>query len=155
MITPAQIQALAEEKIDGTDIFIVEISVKPGNKIEVLVDRDSGLTVENCKMISRHIENSLDREKEDFGIDVSSPGVGRPLKVLRQYLKDIGRTVKVETNDGQKIEGQMSAATETEISVITQSKEEVPGKKGKKLVERTVLVPYSNIKETKIVISFK
>lgn len=155
MITADQIRALVEEKIAGTDLFIVEIIVKPGNKIEIFIDRDSGLALEDCLSVSRHVEGSLDREKEDFALDVSSPGVGKPLKLKRQYFKNIGRTVEIKLSEGGKLEGTMTAANEEAVTVLTKSKEEVEGKKGKKWVEREITLPYDQIIETKITISFK
>jgi len=155
MITKDRIQGLIEEKIEGTDIFIVEINIKPGNKIEVFIDRDSGLALEDCLMVSRQIEGNLDREVEDFALDVSSPGVGRPLKLKRQYFKNIGRNVEIKLTDGTKLEGLMNAADEEKVVVHTRTKEEVEGKKGKKWVERDIEVPFDTISETKIVISFK
>jgi len=155
MITEAQVRKLTEEKIEGTDVFIVEINVKPGNKIEILLDCDTGLTIDNCKGVSRFVEHSLDRESEDFSLDVSSPGVGKPLKVQRQYLKNAGRLVKVETTDDRVIEGRMEKADDSGITVITEQKVEVPGKKGKKKALIPVELTYAEIKETKIVVSFK
>lgn len=155
MITADQIRALVEEKIEGTDLFIVDINVKPGNKIEIFIDRDSGLALEDCLSVSRHVEGSLDREIEDFALDVSSPGVGRPLKLKRQYLKNVGRTVDMKLSDGTKLEGTMVEATDTSVKVKTRTKEEVEGKKGKKWVEKEVELDYDQIIETKITISFK
>lgn len=155
MITAEQIRTLVEEKIADTDLFIVEINVKPGNKIEIFIDRDSGLALEDCLRVSRHVEGSLDRETEDFALDVSSPGVGRPLKLKRQYFKNVGRNVEIKLTDGSKIEGALTSADEEKIIVQTRTKEEVEGKKGKKWVERDHELPYENITETKITISFK
>lgn len=155
MITKEQVAALVEEKIAGTDLFIVEINVKLGNKIEVFIDRDSGLALEDCLKVSRHIEGNLDREVEDYSLDVSSPGVGRPLKLKRQYFKNIGRNVEIKLQDGSKLEGTLTAADEEKIVVHTRTKEEVEGKKGKKWVERDTEVPFDTISETKITISFK
>ena len=155
MITKEQVTALVEEKIAGTDLFIVEVNVKPGNKIEVFIDRDSGLALEDCLKVSRHIEGNLDREVEDYALDVSSPGVGRPLKLKRQYFKNIGRNVEIKLTDGSKIEGTLAAADDEKIIIHTRTKEEVEGKKGKKWVERDNEVPFDTISETKITISFK
>lgn len=155
MITKEQVTALVEEKIAGTDLFIVEVNVKPGNKIEVFIDRDSGLALEDCLKVSRHVEGNLDREIEDYALDVSSPGVGRPLKLKRQYFKNIGRNVEIKLTDGSKIEGTLTAADDAKIIVHTRTKEEVEGKKGKKWVERDNEVPFETISETKITISFK
>lgn len=136
-------------------MFIVELSVKPGNKIEILVDRDSGLALEDCLSVSRHVEGNLDRELEDYSLDVSSPGVGKPLKLKRQYVKNVGRTVNVKRTDGTIVEGILVSSDEEKIVVHTRTKEEVEGKKGKKWVERDEEVAFDTISETKIVISFK
>ena len=136
-------------------MFIVELSVKPGNKIEILVDRDSGLALEDCLSVSRHVEGNLDRELEDYSLDVSSPGVGKPLKLKRQYVKNVGRTVNVKRTDGTIVEGILVSSDEEKIVVHTRTKEEVEGKKGKKWVERDEEIAFDTISETKIVISFK
>ena len=158
MITVAEIEKLVNAKIAETDTlsdaFIVSISVRPGNAIEVLLDKDSGLNVEDCKKISRHVESSLDREKEDFSMEVSSPGVGKPLVVHRQYLKNIGRTVKVKLVEGEKYEGDLAEVSDTGIVLKYQEKEARPGKKKKEWVEKTVTLAFDNIKETKVVIRF-
>ena len=155
MITVDRVTKLVEEKMEGTDLFIVELSVKPGNKIEILVDRDSGLALEDCLSVSRHVEGNLDRELEDYSLDVSSPGVGKPLKLKRQYVKNVGRTVNVKHTDGTIIEGVLVSSDEEKIVVHTRTKEEVEGKKGKKWVERDEEIAFDTISETKIVISFK
>lgn len=136
-------------------MFIVELSVKPGNKIEILVDRDSGLALEDCLSVSRHVEGNLDRELEDYSLDVSSPGVGKPLRLKRQYVKNVGRTVNVKRTDGTIVEGVLVSSDEEKIVVHTRTKEEVEGKKGKKWVERDEEIAFDTISETKIVISFK
>lgn len=155
MITVDRVTKLVEEKMEGTDLFIVELSVKPGNKIEILVDRDSGLALEDCLSVSRHVEGNLDRELEDYSLDVSSPGVGKPLKLKRQYVKNVGRTVNVKRTDGTIVEGVLVSSDEEKIVVHTRTKEEVEGKKGKKWVERDEEIAFDAISETKIVISFK
>jgi ribosome maturation factor RimP len=140
MITVAEIENLVNAKIAETDTlsdaFIVSVSVRPGNAIEVLLEKDSGLNVEDCKKVSRHIESSLDREKEDFSLEVSSPGVGKPLTVFRQYLKNVGRTVKVKAEDGEKYEGDLAEVSEVGIVLKYQEKEVLPGKKKKEWVEK-------------------
>ena len=158
MITVAEIEQLVNAKISETetlsDVFFVSISVRTGNAIEVLLDKDSGLNVEDCKKVSRHVESSLDREKEDFSLEVSSPGVGKPLVVHRQYLKNVGRTVKVKDSEGEKYEGDLAEVSETGIVLKYQEKEVLPGKKKKEWVEKSVTLAFDNIKETKVVIRF-
>jgi ribosome maturation factor RimP len=155
MITKETVASFVAPLLEDSDLFIVDIQINPGNAIEVLVDRDSGLTIDDCKKVSRAIEGSLDREVEDFSLEVSSPGVGKPLLVKRQYFKNVGRNVAIKTMDGQKIEGQLTLANEDNIQVDFREKELVPGKKTKQWVEKQVVLTYTEIKETKITISFK
>jgi ribosome maturation factor RimP len=155
MITKETVASFVAPLLEDSDLFIVDIQINPGNAIEVLVDRDSGLTIDDCKKVSRAIEGSLDREVEDFSLEVSSPGVGKPLLVKRQYFKNVGRNVAIKTMDGQKIEGQLTLANEDNIQVDFREKELVPGKKTKQWVEKQVVLTYAEIKETKITISFK
>ncbi|MBM3428864.1 MAG: ribosome assembly cofactor RimP [Bacteroidetes bacterium] len=155
MITKETVASFIAPLLEDSDLFIVDIQVNPGNAIEVLVDKDSGLTIDDCKKVSRAVEGSLDREVEDFSLEVSSPGVGKPLLVKRQYFKNVGRNVAIKTIDGKKIEGQMTLANEEHIQVDFREKEIVPGKKSKQWVEKQVVLPYAEIKETKITISFK
>ncbi len=155
MITKETVASFVAPLLEDSDLFIVDIQINPGNAIEVLVDRDSGLTIDDCKKVSRAIEGSLDRDVEDFSLEVSSPGVGKPLLVKRQYFKNVGRNVAIKTMDGQKIEGQLTLANEDNIQVDFREKELVPGKKTKQWVEKQVVLTYAEIKETKITISFK
>lgn len=155
MITKEHVTSLILDKIAGSDMFIVEVTVRPGNVIDVTLDADSGVTIEDCTEVHRHLLREMDREVEDYSLEISSPDLTKPLKVLRQYSKNIGRSVAVKKQDKSKLEGILLAADDNGIVIKTSQKEEVPGKKGKKLVERDVLIPMAEIAETKIVISFK
>ncbi len=133
-------------------MFIVDITVGTGNSISVLVDSDAGISVGECVQISRHIEGSLDREVEDFSLEVSSPGLSLPLKVLRQYLKNIGREVEAVTKSGEKQKGILKSANIDGFELEFLAKGRVDGKK----VEETKSLTYSfdQMKTVKIVISF-
>jgi ribosome maturation factor RimP len=155
MITEKQIQQLVEEKIAGTSNYIVEIRVRPGNKINILLDNDNNISINDCIEVSRYVEHQLDRETEDFELEVSSPGLDQPLRVLRQYQKYINKQVEVLTAEGKKIAGELKSASEEGIVVETRVKEKVEGKKSKQLVITEHKLPFSQVKETKIVISFK
>jgi len=133
-------------------MFIVEITVGTGNQIAVSVDSDAGISVGECVQISRHIEDSLDREVEDFSLEVSSPGLSLPLKVLRQYLKNIGREVEVVTNTGEKQKGILKTADSEGFELEISVNEKVDGKKVS--VTRSSAYQYDQIKTVKIVISF-
>jgi ribosome maturation factor RimP len=155
MIRVETVQKLVEEAIAETDLFLVELHVGVGNAIAVAIDKDSGITVEDCKKVSRHIESSLDREIEDFSLEVSSPGVGKPLKVHRQFLKNTGRTVAVKLKDGSKLEGELEKVEENGIVIFHKIKETVPGKKTKQWVEYHTSLNFDQVEETKVIISFK
>jgi ribosome maturation factor RimP len=154
MITIDKIQKLAEEKLaEGTN-FIVDIAVKTGNKIIVLLDNDNGVSIGDCVAMSRHIESNLDREAADFELNVMSPGLSEPFKILRQYQKNIGKHVDVVTKEGKKLSGKLLKAEESGIELETKVKETVAGKKGKQLIINNINLTFNQIKETKIVISF-
>ena len=151
MITKEKIQFLVEEVLSD-DQFIVDITVGLGNAISVSVDSDAGISVGECVQISRHIENSLDRETEDFSLEVSSPGLSSPLKVLRQYLKNTGREVELVTKSGEKQKGILKSADSEGFELDIVAKEKVDGK----MVETTKSLAYlfDQIKTVKIIISF-
>lgn len=154
MITVEKIKKLADTKIAEGANFIVDISVKPGNKITVLLDNDNGISVVDCVEMSRHIEFSLDRESEDFELNVMSPGLTEPFKILRQYQKNIGKYVDITTKENKKISGKLISVDETAILLETKTKEKVEGKKGKQQIINNINLTFNQIKETKIVISF-
>lgn len=137
-------------------LFIVDISISATNVIHVELDKAEGyVSINECMSVSRNIEHNLDRESEDFELHVSSAGLDKPFRVLAQYTKNIGREVKVVTTDGKKMEGTLSAANEKEITLETSRKEKIEGKKKKELIVEQHVFPMNQIKETKIVISFK
>lgn len=155
MINETLVKQLAEEAIQGSSYFLVEVAVNPGAKINIELDSPNGITIEEVRKISRQVESGLDRDKEDFELTVSSPGLEKPFRVFPQYLKNVGRKVSVELNDGKKLEGQLLGATEVEIEVETKGKEKVEGKKSKQEVIRKHAIKMSDIKQTKVLISFK
>lgn len=156
MIRRDQIQGIVNKEFQGTDKFLVDILIKPGNKIFVFIDSDRELTIQDCRLLSRVIENSLDREKEDFELNVSSPGVEKPLKLLRQYTKNIGRNVKISLIDESIMRGELVRVDKNQLEI----KEEInrPGKKGKKKIQigdNQISIPFNKIKETTILVSYK
>ncbi|HEX8514926.1 MAG TPA: ribosome assembly cofactor RimP [Bacteroidia bacterium] len=154
MITVEKIQQIAEAKIAEGSNFIVDIAVKPGNNIYILLDNDNGISIKDCVEMSRHVESNLDREQEDFELHVSSPGLDKPLKTLRQYIKYLGKDLNVTSREGKKYSGKLLKATEEGIELESKSKEAVEGKKGKQLVIRNISLTFNQIKESKVVISF-
>ncbi len=148
-----KVEQLIAEGVQGTDIFLVKLTVSSNNDINVLLDSDAGLTLENCRTVSRAIESNLDREEEDFSLTVSSAGVGEPL-VLRQYKKNVGRKVKVTLTDGEIIEAKMVAADDQGVELEWKSREKKPTGKGKITVVNKRLLEYQNIKQTVVLITF-
>jgi ribosome maturation factor RimP len=112
MISRETITELVKKHLEGTDLFIVEVHVSASDNIRILIDNPKGVTLEECIELNRAMEESLDRDKQDFQLEVSSPGLSEPLKVLPQYRKNIGRKVEILTNEGIKHEGKLTGLTQ-------------------------------------------
>lgn len=144
------------EEPDFADCFVVAISLLPGQKLEVYVDSDGPLTLAKCQQISRYLESYLDEHGwlgETYTLEVSSPGVDRPITLPRQYAKNVGRGIELELASGEKKEGQLEEATEEGITLL----EVVRRKEGKKNIKEELrpFIPFSEIKKAMIKISFK
>lgn len=153
MINKEYISKLADDCLFGSDRFVVGINIGSDNNIRVFIDSDSGVTIAHCVELSRYIENSLDRDTEDFELNVSSAGVDHPFVLLRQYTNNIENKVKVIDKDGVKITGTLKSVNEDEIELL----EEIisKNKKKKKISTGNVItIPMSTIKETKRLITF-
>jgi len=153
MIDKDKIIQLIEDKLEE-DQFIVDVEVSPANQISVLIDSEKGITIDHCVAISRQIEGNLDREAEDFELQVSSAGLGQPFKVFRQYVKNIEREVEVVLKDGQKLEGILKSVGENGFELETSKKEKIEGKKKKELVTRTSQFSFEEVKTVKNIIKF-
>jgi len=150
MISEGNVRQVVEAGIAGTPVFIVDIKVRPGNKILILLDSDAGVTVDDCATVSRLVEASMSRDVEDFELEVSSAGLGEPLKLTRQFKKHLGKQVQALTREGIKITGKLLEASEEGIII-----EEKTGKAGKKqTVINTINLTFDKLKETKLVVSF-
>ncbi len=146
MIDSKEIEKLVLEKIEGTSVFLVEVKVSTSNMINVFVDSPSGLGIDECISISRHIEEAYDRDVEDFSLEVSSPGIGQPLKVFNQYKKVLGRTVEVLFADGKKQEGVMTELNQDGFVLEYTVREKEEGAKRAKDVEKKQFVEFASIK---------
>ncbi|MCG9971564.1 ribosome assembly cofactor RimP [Christiangramia crocea] len=134
-------------------LFLISLDVNSANNIKVVIDGDEGVSVNDCIMVSRAIEHNLDRDEEDFSLEVTSAGVSEPLSMPRQYKKNLGRKLKVKTAD-DKFEGELVAADENEIKLSWKAREPKPVGKGKVTVQKEVVLPYSDIVEAKVKITF-
>ncbi len=154
VIQTEDIQTLAEEYLLGTPGFLVDIIVNDGSQIRVIVDHDENTSIEFCMGLSRHIEGALDREVHDFSLDVTSPGLDQPLKLHRQYAKNVGREVSVLPLEGAKIEGLLTLVEETHFVIQTREKRRIEGRKAKAWFEEDHTFAYTDVHWTKVSISF-
>jgi ribosome maturation factor RimP len=155
LITENTIRKLIAEKIEGTDYYILSVEIKPGNNIVVELENSGPVSITDCVDISRQIEHNLDREAEDFSLQVSSPGLDKPLRDYRQYVKNIGRSLKVLLADTREVEGELIAADIDGITLFSKRKERLEGKKKKILIEEKLDLKYPEIKQAKIKLTFK
>ena len=148
-----QLESLVHQLLmNETGYFPVDVKIKPGNNIKVYLDGDSGISIEKCVQYNRALYKKIEEARifpdGDFSLEISSPGLDEPLKLLRQYKKNLGRLVEVVLTDGSKVEGRLTEATEDGIVV-----EVVKGKnKKQELVSHSFL--FTNIKTTKIQVVF-
>ena len=117
MIEPSAVRAHLTEILAGTGCFLIDVTVDKNNKIVVSVDRSESIGIDDCVMISRKLEARLDRDKEDFALEVSSPGLDSPFKVIEQYHKNKGKKVKVVTKDGRTTEGLLRQVSDDGIEM--------------------------------------
>ena len=143
-------QALDQRK----DLFLIDFEILSDNTIRVVIDGDKGVLVEDCIYISRAIEHNLDREEQDFSLEVTSCGATSPLQLPRQYNKHIGRNLEVKTVEGDKVEGHLADVSEEDITLKWKTREPKPVGKGKVTVTKEVNIAYENIKEAKVKIKF-
>ncbi len=155
MIEKSVVSQLVEEWLEGKDYFLVDVTVTPDNRIVVEIDHAEGVWIEDCVELSRFIESKLDREQEDFELEVGSAGIGQPFKVLQQYINHIGKEVEVLKADGKKQTGILKEADENHFIVTISKKVKQEGEKRPKMVDEDVTFAYDEIKYTKYLISFK
>ncbi len=151
MIAKETVLALVEEQLLSSQSlsFVVDVMVKPGNLIVVEIDSAEGIDIAECIAISKHIEANLDREVEDYELEVGSAGVTSPLKVLKQYLINLGEPVELLTKKGQKLYGTLKEANEQQFVVTYTKKVKPEGAKRKIEVEEDVAYAYDEVKYVK------
>jgi len=144
------VNAGLEEK---PDVFLIDLTITDAFKIIVTLDGDNGVTLQDCIDISRAIENNIDREEQDFSLEVASGGVSAPLKLVRQYKKNIGRTLQVKTAT-ENITAELVGANDDFITLTWTAREPKEIGKGKVTVEKRLELPYADIKEAIVTITF-
>lgn len=139
---------------ERSDLFLIDLKIGADNKISVVIDGDNGVTVEDCIFISRAIEQHLDREEDDFSLDVASAGATSPLVDKRQYRKNKGRILEVKAKPDLKLEGVLTEVNDDEVTLEWEAKESKPVGKGKIMVKKQAKIKYDDILEAKVIIKF-
>lgn len=155
MIDQELIKKIVEEYVVGTSMFVVDVAVRPGNIIVVEVDSDNPIGIDDCIVLSKYIESKLDREQDDFELEVGSSGLSSPFRIPRQYQKNIGNEVEVLTKKGQKLSGILKSVDDNGFVVTTRKMVKLEGAKRKTEVEEDFPFNYDEIKYTKYLIRFK
>jgi ribosome maturation factor RimP len=155
MIDSKKIKALVEEWLEGKEYFFVDATVDKENRIVVEIDHKDGVWIEDCCDLSRFIESHLNRDEEDFELEVGSAGLGQPFKVPQQYINFIGKNVEVMETGGKKVQGILKSVDGEDFVVTVQEKVKVEGKKRPVLMDVDHAYNMNQVKYTKYLISFK
>ena len=155
MISKDIVYQIVENFIANTDYFLVDLKITQDNSISVEIDSFEGVTIDFCADLNKHIESEIDREIEDYELEVGSAGLTEPFKVLKQYEKNIGNDVETLTKSGKKITGVLTEVNENNFVLEIEKSERPEGAKRKVIVSETLTFSYEDIKTTKYIIRFK
>ena len=144
---------LAEALLDKPSVFLIDLIITDAFKVIVTLDGDNGVVLQDCIDVSRAIENNIDREEQDFSLEVASVGVGSALKFVRQYKKNIGRTLIVKTGS-EIIEAELLDADDDFVILSWKAREPKKLGKGKETVQKELKLPYADIKEAIVTVTF-
>ena len=153
MIFKDQVNELLQVALDSRpDLFLIECKISTDNHISILLDGDEGVNLQSCVEVSRQIEHNLDREQHDFSLEVASAGVGSPLKKTRQYVKNVGRKLRIERNAAPTIEGTLVDANEEKVTLEWKQREPKPVGKGKVTITKQETLSYQEIVSAKVLV---
>lgn len=155
MIDKQTIYSIVEQGLQGSDCFLVDVNVAPGNVISVEIDNKEGVDIERCEKLHRFIEAHLDRDVEDYELEVGSAGITAPFKVVAQYRKNVGNEVETLTTDGRKLTGVLDRCDDEGFVLSVVKKVKPEGAKRKIEVTEEVPLKYNEVKYTKYLIRFK
>jgi ribosome maturation factor RimP len=155
MIDRNKIWQLVSDRLSGTAIYPVDITVSDANLIVVEVDSDDPVGVDDCAALSRHIEANLDRDVEDYELEVGSCGLTAPFKVLRQYVKNMGNEVELVLKNGARLAGVLTSATVSGVTISVAKQVKPEGAKRKITVEEEHSFAFDDIKQAKYILKFK
>lgn len=150
-----KVEALLQEALEENEsLFLINLSIQGNNDIKVVIDGDNGVTVSDCIEVSRKVEHNLDREEEDFSIEVMSAGATEPLINKRQYKKNVGRALEVKLHDGTSLEGDLMEADGESIKLEWKAREPKAVGKGKTTVQKEEAINYADIAQARVKIKF-
>jgi ribosome maturation factor RimP len=144
---------LVEALANKPSLFLIDLTITDAFKVIVSLDDDNGVALQDCIDLSRAIESNLDREEQDFSLEVASVGVGSPLKLIRQYKKNVGRTLIVKTVK-ENLEAELVEANDDFVILSWEAREPKKIGKGKETVQKTLQLPYGDIKEAIVTVTF-
>lgn len=147
-------ELLAKFLEERTDLFLIHLKVSADDNIIVILDGDNGVTLQDCLDASRAIEFNIDREEQDFALQVMSSGLSEPLASPRQYIKNIGRDLEITLQDDTKIEGELAAADENGCTLVLRYRKPKEVGKGKVDVVEEKPIPYADIKKAMVQVKF-
>ncbi len=154
MIEKEKVRCLVNQWLDGKDYFLADLTVSDDDRIVVEIDHKEGVWIDDCVELSKFIESNLDRDVEDYELEVGSAGIGQPFKVRQQYDNNVGAEVEVLLTDGKKLKGVLKSVDDSGIVVTVKTKMKPEGAKRPKMVDVDTTVSFGDIKETKAVINF-
>ncbi len=155
MISKEKVKEIVEEWLEGKEYFLVSIDINQDNKIVIEIDHADGVWIDDCVKLSRFIEDHLDRDVEDFELEVGSAGIGQPFKVLQQYINNIGKDVEVLNEDGMKYRGILKSVDGSDFILTVREKVRKEGAKRPVMQDVDITFNMDKVKYSKYIISFK
>lgn len=154
MKSTEEIKEIIKSILEGSELFLVDVSISADNSLEVYIDSLTGVNVGKCREVCKKLDAQLDRETEDFAITVASAGIGYPFKVPQQYEKNLNKEVEAKLLTGEKIQGILKSYSDEGIVLECEEKVAVEGKKKKSLVKIDKSIQFKDIKEVKDIVIF-
>ncbi|MEA4981777.1 MAG: ribosome assembly cofactor RimP [Paludibacter sp.] len=155
MLDKVIVNQIIDEYLQDSELYLVDLKITQDNRVLIEIDAFKGVSLDDCIGLNRYIESKIDREIEDYELEVSSAGLTEPFKVLKQYEKNIGKEVEVLTTEGKKMTGVISQVAEEQFGLTIEKNMKQEGAKRKTTVKEELLLSYKNIKTTKLIIRFK
>lgn len=154
MIDKQALSQFIESRLEGSDCYLVDLTIGAGNDITVEIDSDTSVDIDRCVELTHEIESKFDREVEDYSLEVGSCGITSPFKVLRQWRKNIGQDIEILTTDGRKLRGTLRKAGEESFTIAYKEKVKKEGAKRPVEEERETELPYSIVKRAECMLKF-